>query len=56
MSFQSHVNQQLCLFARYGVASIARNNLVASAQNIQGAQVVKRNLEIELAPFVSRDT
>ena len=24
---------------RYGVASIARNNLVASAQNIQGAQV-----------------
>lgn len=33
---QSH---KLKFLFRYGVASIARNNLVASAQNIQGAQV-----------------
>ena len=32
-----------CRVSRYGVASIARNNLVASAQNIQGAQVSAKN-------------
>ena len=32
-------------FFRYGVASIARNNLVAATQNIQGAQRYLSNVE-----------
>ena len=39
------MHNNISLMTRYSIAMIARNNLVAAAQNIQGAQRYLTNVE-----------